>query len=217
MYVAKNKEKELRHGWFVVRNRTAAETAEDLSPLERHNREEIMFDKSPWNQLDPTRRGTQMLKQYLAQLLCTRMEKAFTEFLTDIRSRRQAVKDESQSLGPARATIEEKRQYLTRIAEASYSASSQSLRGRYEGLTTPVTKIRMQIREINDNFAIKMKKSRCVAFVKLQDTAKKPVTQPKRLFDISSGNIFDGSTAQPAFKGFGANNTPRKVSLLPLP
>ena len=47
MDVAENKEKKLRQGWFVVRNRTPSEVEGGIGALERRNREQELFSNAP--------------------------------------------------------------------------------------------------------------------------------------------------------------------------
>ncbi len=105
---AKNPERHLRHGWFVVRNRTPSEVEEAISPLERYSREQEFFNQEFWNQLPEERRGTEALKNYLAKLLCDRIEKVFPTILNDIETRRNRTALELEALGVARTSVEQK-------------------------------------------------------------------------------------------------------------
>ena len=108
MQDAKNQERHLRHGWFVVRNRTPSEVEEAIGPLERYSREQEFFNRKPWNQLPEERRGTEALKNYLAELLCDRIEKVFPTILNDIETRRNRTALELEALGVARTSVEKK-------------------------------------------------------------------------------------------------------------
>lgn len=104
---AKNQEIQLRHGWFVVRNRTPSEVEEAIGPLERCSREQEFFNRPPWTQLPEERRGTEALKNYLAELLRDRIEKVFPTILTDIETRRNSTALELEALGIARTSVEQ--------------------------------------------------------------------------------------------------------------
>lgn len=105
---AKNKERHLHHGWFVVRNRTPSEIEEGIGPMEHSSREQEFFSRKPWYQLPKERRGTEALKKYLAELLCDRIEKVFPTILSDIRTRRNRTAVELEALGVARTSVEQK-------------------------------------------------------------------------------------------------------------
>lgn len=60
-------------------------------------------------------------------------------------------------MGIARSTVEQKRTYLTKIAQDIHSLASQGLRGQYDGMLGNVMKLRMNVREANDMFALEMK------------------------------------------------------------
>ena len=136
-----------------MRNRTPSEVEEAIGPLERHTRERDFFNRDPWNQLPEERRGTEALKNYLAELLCDRIEKVFPTILYDIKTRRDRTALELKALGVARTSVEQKRAYLTRIAHDLNRLATQGLRGRYEGVARHDMKLRMKVRDANDQFA----------------------------------------------------------------
>jgi len=157
MDLASNKEKRFLHGWFVVRNRTPLEAEEDIEGSERLEREQSFFENRPWNELPGDRRGTQALKKYLAELLCARIEKAFPALLQDITALRNKTMSELEAMSTSRTTIEQKRSYLTGIAQDFKDRASQSLQGRYDSTTTNETKLRMKVCEANDAFALDLR------------------------------------------------------------
>ncbi|KAL8748334.1 MAG: hypothetical protein Q9184_007384 [Pyrenodesmia sp. 2 TL-2023] len=154
--LAQNQEKHLDHGWFVVRNRTPPEVASSISSVERHNREKAFFELEPWNKLPEARRGTQALKRYLAGILCRRIQETFPSVLSTIQRRQAVTVDQLGKLGSSRDSVEEKRTYLTELAQQLYSLTSQALRGRYHGLSKESLKLRRFVREANDAFTSKM-------------------------------------------------------------
>ena len=156
---AKNKETPLRHGWFVVRNRTPSEVAEAIGSLEHCSREHDFFSQKPWNQLPEERRGTEALKKYLAELLCNRIEKVFPTILSDIKTSRNRTALELEALGVARTSVEQKRAYLTRIAHDLNQLATQGLRGRYDCIAGHDMKLRMKVRDANDGFASEMNRN----------------------------------------------------------
>ena len=98
----------LRHGWFVVRNRTPSEVEEAIGPFERYSREQEFFNQGDWIKLPEERRGTEALKSYLAKLLCDRIEKVFPRTINDIGIRRNRTALELEALGVARTSVEQK-------------------------------------------------------------------------------------------------------------
>lgn len=155
--VARNTEKYFRHGWFVVRNRTPAELEEAIKPVDRHIRETKFFNMSPWNSLPSERRGTQALKKYLAELLSNRTRESFPTMLSTLRDRIKSITLRLEDLGCARGTLEEKRAFLTRIAQQFNSLASQAVHGRYETHSANNLKLRRLVREANDSFSSAMK------------------------------------------------------------
>ena len=141
-----------QNGWFVVRNRTPTEAANHIEPLERHEREQSLFDTYPWNTLPSSRRGVQALKKHLGDLLYDRMQAAFPKMLSDIQGRIKSTSLTLDSLGPARSTKEQKRAYLTKIAQRFNTIALGVLRGRYESIENNDLKLRKEIRDANDRF-----------------------------------------------------------------
>ncbi|KAK0509887.1 hypothetical protein JMJ35_007281 [Cladonia borealis] len=172
-----NQELPLRHGWFVVRNRTPSEVEEAIGPSERCRREQEFFDRDPWNQLPEERRGTEALKDYLAELLCDRIKKVFPTILNDIEIRRNSTALKLEALGEARPSVEQKLldkglkepldengwitipTYLTKIAHDFNQLATQGLRGRYDGVAGHDMRLRMKVRDANDQFASDMNKN----------------------------------------------------------
>ena len=157
MDLARNNEKHFRHGWFVVRNRTPSEAEASLEPFERNLREKKFFENAPWNALPSHRRGTQALKKYLADLLCSRIQEAFPVMLLTIGNRILSTQSQLKSLGEPRDGIERKRIYLTKLAQNFHSLASLALRGRYDSTTPDNVKLRRMVREANDAFVNDMK------------------------------------------------------------
>ena len=140
----------LQNGWFVVRNRTP--TDGPIGPLERHVREKNLFNTAPWNTLPTSRLGVQALKKHLGDLLYVRMQAAFPKMLSDIQGRIRSTSLTLDSLGPARSTKEQKRAYLTKIAQRFNAIALGVLRGRYESIENNDLKLRKEIRDANDSF-----------------------------------------------------------------
>jgi len=141
----------------VIRNRTPAEVEGNLEAHERDKREQAFFSNLPWNALPKTRRGVQALKKYLADLLCTRIQMGFPLMLDTIQSRRSVAASQLDALGQPRQTLQQKRDYLSKIAESFHSQASAALDGRYGIIKNDKMKIRKEIRDANDAFMREMK------------------------------------------------------------
>ena len=208
MDLARNSEKHTSHGWFVVRNSTPLEAQSSLEPLERQWIEESFFRDLPWNALPEHRRGTQALKEYLADLLCSRIKENFPLMLSTIRSRIKNTQSRLETLGSTRETIDQKRIYLTKLSQDFHLAASQALRGRYEPSTADSVKLRRLVREANDAFAKEMKEyGHTVPFLEIpnvQEGVKKSNQQVKN-------SIFMTSTPNDTNVGNGKEEFPRFV------
>ena len=196
----------------MVRNRTPAEIESGISPWERHDREKSFFDSKPWTSLPESRRGTQALKQYLADLLCGRIQETFPSILATIQARHAQTLNELDELGPSRDTVEEKRVYLTDIAQQYHQDSSHALSGRYHGLSNDNLKLRRYIREANDAFASEMlQKGNSVAFQtvphgrkgKPSTSSKKATAEPALTFANFNSPTSDERKGTPSRSGFG--------------
>lgn len=149
----------------MVRNRTPEELEDNISNIERQKREENFFDAKPWNTLSESRRGTQALKNHLADLLCHRIQEVFPSIYATIQERQASSRHQLERLGPSRTTTEERRTYLTDLAQQLHSLNSQALRGRYHGLPNESLRLRRLVREANDTFTTEMiDHGHCVPF-----------------------------------------------------
>ena len=134
-------------------------------------REKSFFDNEPWNKLPESRRGTQPLKKYLATLLCRRIQEGFPNILSTIHARQGSLQSELDPLGAPRQTMEKKKTYLTSIAQQFHYLASQALSGRYDGISTSDMRLRMKVRELNDDFVQDMKTyGHSTPFIEIQST-----------------------------------------------
>ena len=190
MDLAQNVEKYFHHGWFVVRNRTPLEAESSLEPRERQLKEQTFFRDVPWNAQPEQRRGTQALKKYLAELLCSRIKENFPVMLSTIRNRINVTQSRLESLGATRKTVDQKRIYLTRLSQVFHLDASQALRGRYEFSTSDSFKLRKLVREANDAFAKELKEhGHTVAFLEIespQEALKRPTYHVENKNPIST-------------------------------
>lgn len=175
--LAQNEEIPLLYGWFFVRNRTPKELETGLGSQERHQIEQQFFSQEPWNRLSKDHRGTQALKKFLAHLLCERIQESFPRMLSTIETRQRQEQIRLDECGNARQTLEQKRTYLTSIAQKFHSLAEKVLWGRYDSISSNAVKLRRQIREANDSFSNEMiLNGHCVAFVDLFDSENYKLT-----------------------------------------
>ena len=217
--LASNREKVFNHGWFAVRNRTPSEVEREAGANESFQSEQTFFNAEPWRtwrqSLEKDRCGINALKNFLAGLLCERIKGTFPTFLEEIARLQAAINLELGPLGRARTTVEEKRSYLTGIAVGFQDLAWQGIRGRYDSLSANDMKLRMRIREANDEFALSMQISgHSVSFEEQIDVAvqrKQPRWWPDPASSLQSGeranaspNCFENSTTnQPSTNSGG--------------
>ena len=208
-----------------MRNRTPADIEEGLKPLGRHMKEKDFFDARPWDRLPESRRGTQPLKKYLAALLCSRIEANFPSILSTIKARQTSVRSTLDLMGTPRKTIEQKRVYLTSIAQQLHSSAFQALRGRYDIVPTTELRLRTKVRELNDDFALDMKTwGHSAPFVEIpmgkniQNTSSHgpglnfdltKSTKPQSVQPNSNGGIFGGfGSSKVGFQNYRFSTSP---------
>lgn len=188
--LAQNQEKHLDHGWFVIRNRTPAEVECNIEAHERDKREQAFFSSMPWNTLPKTRRGVQALKKFLADLLCTHIQMGFPVMLDTIQSRRSVAASQLAALGQPRQTLQQKRDYLAKIAESFRSQASAALDGRYGTIKNDKMKLRKVIRDANDSFMKEMKvNGHLMPFSeipKVADTAMEVNNPVRKTFELTA-------------------------------
>lgn len=94
-------------------------------------------------------------------------------------------------------TIEQKRTYLTKIAQEFHALASESLRGRYHNTEGNDMRLRMKVQHANDSFANEMKRSgHSVPFAELTSSlgeGNRPA-QPDKRGDLAPGALFSSST-----------------------
>ena len=180
----------------MVRNRTPAEVEANTEPHDRDQREESFFEKLPWNTLPKSRRGVQALKKYLADLLCTRIQMGFPSMLETIQSRRFLAASQLEALGQTRESIEQKRAYLSKIAQNFHSQALAALHGRYGAIKEDNMKLRKAIRDANDVFMQDIKNNgHLVPFSELPSLSRTTI----------EANGLPGNTHAPNAAAFGSN------------
>ncbi|KAF4154389.1 hypothetical protein CNMCM6936_008752 [Aspergillus lentulus] len=154
--IARNEDAKLTHGWFAVRNRSTKDIMDGMTIEDRHKREKEFFSTvAPWNTLRPDRVGIKPLKAFLGQLLYAHIRGEFPHVVKDIEEFLLDAREELQQLGPSRQTASDQRRYLTQIATKYERDVSNALTGNYGAgfQANSLLKLRMHIRDLNDEFA----------------------------------------------------------------
>ncbi|KAK3180847.1 hypothetical protein K4F52_007805 [Lecanicillium sp. MT-2017a] len=142
------------HEWFVVRNKTNAEQNDPkFNQLEAENN---LFNKRPWNNIPQARRGSSMLKKYLARLLCDKIRDAFPQLIERLTAKLRQAEERRNALGDPRVTYEEQRSYLVNIAKRYENLASEAMKEPWE-LGNADYRARTIIREANEAFANEMR------------------------------------------------------------
>ncbi|KAF2008465.1 hypothetical protein BU24DRAFT_415823 [Aaosphaeria arxii CBS 175.79] len=147
---------------FAVKNRSTQDIAEGVSITERHKREKLFFSTvAPWKDLKAARTGVNALKGFLGRLLYSHAGSEFPDVVKDIVKLSASTLMELELLGPSRQTSTDQRRCLMRLASVYQQDVNNGLNGNYDsdlGKDNPL-KLRMRIRNLNDEFAIIMARS----------------------------------------------------------
>ncbi|KAJ0367920.1 hypothetical protein COL26b_011090 [Colletotrichum chrysophilum] len=180
-------DKSMQDGWFVVRNRSA----KDGDDFNLQEAESQLFDQPPWNNIDPSRRGSQMLKKHLGNLLCARIRDNFPTIRDTISRLLSEAEGSRQSLGDPRPTHNLRQQYLRDVLQRYGEIADKAL--YYPGfLDDEMMRVRAMTRSANEEFTQAMK-DRGHAY-NFQDADVDPV---KQLTDIMSHHYSSQSQASP--------------------
>ena len=124
---------------------------------QRHQKESQFFSTEPWVQLPQDRRGTEALKSYLSNLLSKQIREAFPLLLKEIHARAKASATILDDLGLSRDSLEKKRNYMVELAQTFSDKARAALDGRYQTEGVLELRIRLLVRNLNDDFATNMK------------------------------------------------------------
>lgn len=121
---------------------------------QRHANEKKFFETPPWNQLPKDRVGISALKTFLGKLLYNHVRGEFPSLVQEIQRHIVASRSQLDTLGPARQTSVEQRQFLTRLATKYQRTVTDSLSGNYDSTLEPQhpLKLRMHLQNANDDF-----------------------------------------------------------------
>ena len=167
----------LKLGWYCVRNRSTQEIKNGVTIEKRNQNEKAFFKTAPWNVLDSKRTGIDRLRMSLTKLLSTHIAREFPEIEKEVDSKYQKCRDELETLGPARETMQEQLQYLTKLSMVYQRHVEDVLMGRYWESGTHPTKLRMLIQNQSDIFSSKMlQEGTTMTFKNADDEPESPFT-----------------------------------------
>lgn len=127
---ARNANQEFR-GWHLVRNidTDMDHSAEPATPEVPD--ESAFFSKWPWTQLDPSALGVPALRRRLSEVLSAHIAKQLPTVISSINDKLHYHEQRLGVLGPARATLDDQRNYLTGIAENFSTYVNAALQSQY--------------------------------------------------------------------------------------
>ncbi|KAL2788499.1 P-loop containing nucleoside triphosphate hydrolase protein [Aspergillus keveii] len=106
MRIAKNQVENLKHGWFVVKNRSTKEIQEGVTIEDRHVKEQRFFSTHlPWSELPKDRVCIHPLKKFLGLLLYEHIRSEFPNVVKDVETHLRAAQKALELLEPPRSTV----------------------------------------------------------------------------------------------------------------
>lgn len=140
----------------MVRNKTDADDEDPNFNL--NDTENKLFEQSPWNAISESRRGSTMLKQYLAGLLCEKICAVFPTLFERLNITLKRVRKQRKDLGESRDTHEKRRAHLVDIAQLFQECAIRALKKPWD-IEDEVNKVRKIVRGFNATFAKEMQLS----------------------------------------------------------
>ena len=113
--LAQNKDVVFRLGWHVLKNRSYE--MKDASSAERDEAEENFFATGIWTTMDASHLGVKSLKPHLSNVLKDQILLQLPDLLQDVVSSIADCQSRLKRFGTARASFEEQRRYLLRVAQ----------------------------------------------------------------------------------------------------
>ena len=97
--IALNTIERLKHGWFVVRNRSTKEIQDDVTIPQRHENERKFFHGAKWGEVPRNRVGVLALKPFLGELLYGHVRREFPKLVQEIEDLYKRTQQELEALG----------------------------------------------------------------------------------------------------------------------
>jgi GTP-binding protein EngB required for normal cell division len=161
--LARNEEPKYRYGlgWHVLRNRTEDEA--DISNEERDATEDRLFQSQIWRDFPQKSKGIKALRQRLSNALYQHIKKNMPGLVEELRTQIKTREAQLERLGPARASPQELRYYLTTISTRFARLADYAIKGYYidaffegpgsearrDGSTERIHKLRALVRNLN--------------------------------------------------------------------
>lgn len=137
----------------MVQNRGPKAT----NSFNREEEEMATFSRRPWTGIPIERRGTLMLKKFLANLLCRRIRENFPDMQRTIGRLLAAEKAYLMRLGEPRTLHHQQQTYLVSIAERFQTLAHQALTSPEE-LSADAMKLRGMTQKSGDEFAEELRR-----------------------------------------------------------
>ena len=129
---AKNQERNLNHGWYMVKNRSSTEAKAKVSLEAAREKEQKLFTSPEWSPivsgLDPNRLGIAALRTGLSNVFCAHIRAEFPAFNQQTRSILSQKRGLLVQLGPDRSTLELQKAYLNSVVETYQGYKNECLR-----------------------------------------------------------------------------------------
>ncbi|KAF6823358.1 vacuolar sorting protein VPS1 [Colletotrichum plurivorum] len=133
-------------GWFVVRNRDETDGDDfDLGEAERK-----LFSKDPWNKIPKERRGSDMLRRDLGDLLSGKVQENFTRVQATIRGLLRDARLSRRCFAEPRPTHAIRLQYIRDVVERYAAAAGKVLAS--PGSLDGVQQVRAKVHNANKSF-----------------------------------------------------------------
>ncbi|KAF3914705.1 hypothetical protein AA313_de0206930 [Arthrobotrys entomopaga] len=151
----------LLHGWFVVKNRTTAESEHGLSSSvkEKRTTEEEEFSKKRWSTLDPKRIGVDNLAIFLRGLFHQHVQSEIPKIAREVEKLIASASYKYDKMTKSRCTTDQQRNFLINLASEYEKRINECLAARI-GETVDYRsplKIRTHVREDNKIFGKTMR------------------------------------------------------------
>ena len=162
--IARNESLRLSLGWHVLRN--LPHEQDDRSPATRDGIERNFFETSEWAQLSSRDVGIDNLRKKLSEQLFKRIATDLPALIDEMTQKVEQCKTTLERLGPARATVKDQREYLSKLLGKLQRLIENALEGDYDKEESKTffdgsreKNIRYGIRADTEAFADRMRRS----------------------------------------------------------
>ena len=130
MNLAENRDISFALGWHVLRNRNAQEMKSSFA--EREREENKFFSLSQWARLPAENQGIVSLRSKLSDLLYQHIKQELPALRKELDAIYERTESQLMKLGESRATVQEQRQYLTRLSIQFHDLTRSAASGIYD-------------------------------------------------------------------------------------